>query len=132
MIDLMQGQLNDAQQLKEDEVLTTILQILCPSVPAPTRGYYYAGVLQPELQLLENVIYTRWRSNNNRHGEDNHDQDIDASSKLVANSKFKLQLDIFNNSIIQHFLVMPFVSICFILTLQKVLIIFEVICYSFT
>ncbi|XP_073816731.1 phosphatidylinositide phosphatase spermathreecae isoform X1 [Musca autumnalis] len=60
IIDLMQGQLNDVQQLKEDEVLTTILQILLPSGPAPIRGYYYAGVLQPELQLLENVIYTSY------------------------------------------------------------------------
>ncbi|XP_013108333.2 phosphatidylinositide phosphatase SAC2 isoform X2 [Stomoxys calcitrans] len=60
MIDLMQGQLNDAQQLREDEVLTTILHILCPSTPAPTRGYFYAGVLQPELQLLEHVIYTSY------------------------------------------------------------------------
>lgn len=59
MIDLMQGQLNDAQQLKEDEVLRTMLLILCPSTPAPTRGYFYAGVLQPEIQLLENIIYTR-------------------------------------------------------------------------
>ncbi|XP_065371546.1 phosphatidylinositide phosphatase SAC2 isoform X3 [Calliphora vicina] len=60
MIDLMQGQLNDAQQLKEDEVLRTMLLILCPSTPAPTRGYFYAGVLQPEIHLLENIIYTSY------------------------------------------------------------------------
>lgn len=63
MIDLMQGQLNDAQDLKEDEVLTTMLHILCPSTPAPTRGYFYAGVLQPEIQLLENILYTRFKGN---------------------------------------------------------------------
>lgn len=65
MIDLMQGQLSDAQQLREDEVLTTMIHILCPSSPAPTRGYFYAGVLQPEIQLLENIIYTRFKGNNN-------------------------------------------------------------------
>ena len=56
----MHGQLQTAQDLKEDEVLTTMLQILCPSTPAPTRGYYYAGVLGPELHLLEKLIETRW------------------------------------------------------------------------
>lgn len=64
MIDLMQGELNDAQQIKEDEVLTTILHILCPSAPAPTRGYFYAGVLQPEIHLLEDIVCTRFRGNN--------------------------------------------------------------------
>lgn len=60
IIDLMQGQLNNANELKEDEVLSTILLILCPSVPAPTRGYFYAGVLEPEIKLLDNLLYTRW------------------------------------------------------------------------
>uniref|UniRef100_A0A1A9UEQ5 SAC domain-containing protein n=1 Tax=Glossina austeni TaxID=7395 RepID=A0A1A9UEQ5_GLOAU len=57
IIDLMQGQLNNANELKEDEVLSTILLILCPSVPAPTRGYFYAGVLGPEIKLLDNILY---------------------------------------------------------------------------
>ncbi|KAL9891891.1 phosphatidylinositide phosphatase spermathreecae isoform 2-T3 [Glossina fuscipes fuscipes] len=60
IIDLMQGQLNNANELKEDEVLSTILLILCPSVPAPTRGYFYAGVLGPEIKLLDNLLYTRY------------------------------------------------------------------------
>ncbi|XP_036323807.1 phosphatidylinositide phosphatase SAC2 isoform X2 [Rhagoletis pomonella] len=56
IIDLMQGKLVEANQLKEDEVMKTILHILCPSTPAPTRGYYHAGVLGPELHFLENIV----------------------------------------------------------------------------
>lgn len=59
IIDLMQGKLVDANELKEDEVMKTILHIFCPSTPAPTRGYYNAGVLGPELHFLENIVYTR-------------------------------------------------------------------------
>ncbi|XP_054747755.1 phosphatidylinositide phosphatase SAC2 isoform X3 [Anastrepha obliqua] len=56
IIDLMQGKLVEANQLREDEVMKTILHILCPSTPAPTRGYYHAGVLGPELHFLENIV----------------------------------------------------------------------------
>lgn len=55
----MQGKLVEADQLKEDEVMKTILCMLCSSAPAPTHGYYHAGVLGPELHFLENIINAR-------------------------------------------------------------------------
>lgn len=55
----MQGKLKSSDELKEDEVFKRILQILVPSTPAPIHGYYSAGVLGPELKLLENIVYTR-------------------------------------------------------------------------
>ncbi|XP_039150706.1 phosphatidylinositide phosphatase SAC2 isoform X4 [Drosophila simulans] len=59
IIDLMQGQLLRAEELQEDEVLGTILQILTPETRPPLRGYYNPGVLGPELQLLESIVTTR-------------------------------------------------------------------------
>lgn len=56
----MQGQLLTADELHEDEVLDTILQILTPETRPPIRGYYNPGVLGPELQLLESIVTTRW------------------------------------------------------------------------
>uniref|UniRef100_A0A1A9W8A1 Uncharacterized protein n=1 Tax=Glossina brevipalpis TaxID=37001 RepID=A0A1A9W8A1_9MUSC len=41
IIDLMQGQLNNANELKENEALSAILLILCLSIPAPSRRYLY-------------------------------------------------------------------------------------------
>lgn len=55
----MQGKLVEADQLKEDKIMKTILCILCPSAPAPIRGYYHAGVLGPELYFLENIVNAR-------------------------------------------------------------------------
>lgn len=55
----MQGQLLRAEDLQEDEVLSTILQILTPETRPPLRGYYNPGVLGPELQLLESIVTTR-------------------------------------------------------------------------
>ncbi|XP_052851086.1 phosphatidylinositide phosphatase SAC2 isoform X3 [Drosophila gunungcola] len=60
IIDLMQGQLLRAEELQEDEVLDTILQILTPESRPPLRGYYYTGVLGPELQLLESIVTTSY------------------------------------------------------------------------
>nr|NP_001163676.1 spermathreecae, isoform E [Drosophila melanogaster]ACZ94972.1 spermathreecae, isoform E [Drosophila melanogaster] len=59
IIDLMQGQLLRAEDLQEDEVLSTILQILTPETRPPLHGYYNPGVLGPELQLLESIVTTR-------------------------------------------------------------------------
>ncbi|XP_043651296.1 phosphatidylinositide phosphatase SAC2 isoform X2 [Drosophila teissieri] len=60
IIDLMQGQLLRAEDLEEDEVLDTILQILTPETRPPLRGYYNPGVLGPELQLLESIVTTSY------------------------------------------------------------------------
>ncbi|XP_017057139.1 phosphatidylinositide phosphatase SAC2 isoform X3 [Drosophila ficusphila] len=60
IIDLMQGQLLRAEELQEDEVLDTILQILTPETRPPLRGYYNPGVLGPELQLLESIVMTSY------------------------------------------------------------------------
>ncbi|EDW55315.1 GM10430 [Drosophila sechellia] len=60
IIDLMQGQLLRAEELQEDEVLGTILQILTPETRPPLRGYYNPGVLGPELQLLESIVTTSY------------------------------------------------------------------------
>ncbi|XP_033164017.1 phosphatidylinositide phosphatase SAC2 isoform X1 [Drosophila mauritiana] len=60
IIDLMQGQLLRAEDLQEDEVLGTILQILTPETRPPLRGYYNPGVLGPELQLLESIVTTSY------------------------------------------------------------------------
>ncbi|EDW96284.2 phosphatidylinositide phosphatase SAC2 isoform X1 [Drosophila yakuba] len=60
IIDLMQGQLLRAEDLQEDEVLDTILQILTPETRPPLRGYYKPGVLGPELQLLESIVTTSY------------------------------------------------------------------------
>ncbi|XP_017007574.2 phosphatidylinositide phosphatase SAC2 isoform X5 [Drosophila takahashii] len=60
IIDLMQGQLLRAEELQEDEVLDTILQILTPETRPPLRGYYNPGVLGPELQLLESIVTTSY------------------------------------------------------------------------
>uniref|UniRef100_B3NZZ3 GG24675 n=1 Tax=Drosophila erecta TaxID=7220 RepID=B3NZZ3_DROER len=60
IIDLMQGQLLRAEDLQEDEVLDTILQILTPETRPPLRGYYNPGVLGPELQLLESIVTTSY------------------------------------------------------------------------
>ncbi|XP_017035862.1 phosphatidylinositide phosphatase SAC2 isoform X3 [Drosophila kikkawai] len=59
IIDLMQGHLLTADELHEDEVLNTILQILTPETRPPMRGYYNPGVFGPELQLLESIVTTR-------------------------------------------------------------------------
>ncbi|EDW15388.2 phosphatidylinositide phosphatase SAC2 isoform X1 [Drosophila mojavensis] len=56
IIDLMQGQLQRADELREDDVLETIVQILTPESRPPLRGYYSAGVLGPELKLLESIV----------------------------------------------------------------------------
>jgi len=55
----MQGQLLRAEELQEDEVLETIIQILTPETRPPLRGYYNPGVLGPELQLIESIVTTR-------------------------------------------------------------------------
>lgn len=60
----MQGNITEYTQINEDDVLDTIVEIaqetLVPSTPAPIRGYYYAGVLGPELRLAEDlVLHTR-------------------------------------------------------------------------
>ncbi|XP_016961022.1 phosphatidylinositide phosphatase SAC2 isoform X1 [Drosophila biarmipes] len=60
IIDLMQGQLLRAEELQEDEVLETIIQILTPETRPPLRGYYNPGVLGPELQLLETIVTTSY------------------------------------------------------------------------
>ncbi|KAH8357220.1 hypothetical protein KR084_010037 [Drosophila pseudotakahashii] len=60
IIDLMQGQLLRAEELQEDEVLDTILQILTPETRPPLRGYYNPGVLGHELQLLESIVTTSY------------------------------------------------------------------------
>nr|NP_001036740.2 spermathreecae, isoform F [Drosophila melanogaster]ABI31191.2 spermathreecae, isoform F [Drosophila melanogaster] len=60
IIDLMQGQLLRAEDLQEDEVLSTILQILTPETRPPLHGYYNPGVLGPELQLLESIVTTSY------------------------------------------------------------------------
>lgn len=59
IIDLMQGQLQRADELREDDVLETIVQILTPESRPPLRGYYSAGVLGPELKLLESIVINR-------------------------------------------------------------------------
>lgn len=59
IIDLMQGKLQQAAELKEDDVLETIIQILKPESQPPLRGYYSAGVLGPELKLLESIVLNR-------------------------------------------------------------------------
>ncbi|KAH8360019.1 hypothetical protein KR093_010212 [Drosophila rubida] len=56
IIDLMQGDLKQASELHEDPILETILHILLPESRAPLRGYYYAGVLGPELKLIESFV----------------------------------------------------------------------------
>ncbi|XP_030553911.1 phosphatidylinositide phosphatase SAC2 isoform X1 [Drosophila novamexicana] len=56
IIDLMQGELRHATELREDEVLETIVHILTPESHPPLLGYYNAGVLGPELKLLESII----------------------------------------------------------------------------
>ncbi|XP_017081971.2 phosphatidylinositide phosphatase SAC2 isoform X3 [Drosophila eugracilis] len=56
IIDLMQGQLLRPEELQEDQVLNTILQILTPETRPPLGGYYNPGVLGPELQLLESIV----------------------------------------------------------------------------
>lgn len=53
------GQLQRPDELQEDDVLATIIQILIPEYKPPLGGYYNPGVLGPELQLLESVIMTR-------------------------------------------------------------------------
>ncbi|XP_065721787.2 phosphatidylinositide phosphatase SAC2 isoform X3 [Drosophila suzukii] len=60
IIDLMQGQLLRAEELQEDEVLETIIQILTPETRPPLRGYYNPGVLGPELQLIESIVTTSY------------------------------------------------------------------------
>ncbi|KAH8242763.1 hypothetical protein KR032_001875 [Drosophila birchii] len=60
IIDLMQGHLLTADELHEDEVLNTILQILTPDTQPPMRGYYNPGVFGPELQLLESIVTTSY------------------------------------------------------------------------
>ncbi|XP_020813812.1 phosphatidylinositide phosphatase SAC2 isoform X1 [Drosophila serrata] len=60
IIDLMQGHLLTADELQEDEVLNTILQILTPETRPPMRGYYNPGVFGPELQLLESIVTTSY------------------------------------------------------------------------
>ncbi|XP_017035859.1 phosphatidylinositide phosphatase SAC2 isoform X1 [Drosophila kikkawai] len=60
IIDLMQGHLLTADELHEDEVLNTILQILTPETRPPMRGYYNPGVFGPELQLLESIVTTSY------------------------------------------------------------------------
>lgn len=59
IIDLMQGELRHATELREDEVLETIVHILTPESHPPLLGYYNAGVLGPELKLLESIITNR-------------------------------------------------------------------------
>ncbi|KAH8409727.1 hypothetical protein KR222_002853 [Zaprionus bogoriensis] len=56
IIDLMQGELQQAAELREDAVLETIVNILTPETRAPLRGYYSAGVLGAELKLLESIV----------------------------------------------------------------------------
>ncbi|KAH8326677.1 hypothetical protein KR067_011777 [Drosophila pandora] len=60
VIDLMQGQLQRPDELQEDDVLATIIQILTPEYKPPLGGYYNPGVLGPELQLLESVVMTSY------------------------------------------------------------------------
>ncbi|KAL7728141.1 hypothetical protein ACLKA6_002274 [Drosophila palustris] len=56
IIDLMQGELKQATELQEDEILETIVHILTPESQPPLRGYYNAGVLGPELKLIESIV----------------------------------------------------------------------------
>ncbi|XP_067619356.1 phosphatidylinositide phosphatase SAC2 isoform X3 [Eurosta solidaginis] len=95
IIDLMQGKLVEANQLKEDEVIATILHILCPSTPAPIRGYYHAGVLGPELHFLENI----------------------ANARCAAPTKHQMKL---KTRYLVNF-VAPFVSVIFLLSFQNLL-----------
>ena len=68
VIDLMQNNIKHVSEISEDEFLATIIEIaetaLVPSTPAPIRGYFHAGVLGPELQLLESLAI-QTRSTNN-------------------------------------------------------------------
>ncbi|XP_022213742.2 phosphatidylinositide phosphatase SAC2 isoform X4 [Drosophila obscura] len=109
IIDLMLGQLRQADELQEDEVLGTILQILKPETRAPIRGYYGVGVLAPELKLLESIVTTRCADQRPSETEsDGGGGGVDGQ----ANEVRQLQL---------QFLVAPIVTISLFLISQKLL-----------
>lgn len=55
----MQGELKNQTELKDDPILETIVNILTAETQPPVRGYYNAGVLGPELKLLESILSSR-------------------------------------------------------------------------
>ncbi|XP_037943362.1 phosphatidylinositide phosphatase SAC2-like [Teleopsis dalmanni] len=59
-IDLMHGKLNDSTELKEDEIMKTVKNIFFQTLPTPSRGHYYIGVLGPEILLLENIFFSSY------------------------------------------------------------------------
>ncbi|XP_068155593.1 phosphatidylinositide phosphatase SAC2 isoform X1 [Drosophila tropicalis] len=60
VIDLMQGNLKQESELHEDPILGTFVKLITPEMRPPIGGYYSAGVLGPELQLLESIVTTSY------------------------------------------------------------------------
>jgi len=69
----MQGELKQATELQEDEVLETIMHILTPESQPPLRGYYNAGLLGPELKLIESIVMNRCGTRKMSLSEDQND-----------------------------------------------------------
>lgn len=104
IIDLMQGQLQRADELREDDVLETIVQILTPESRPPLRGYYSAGVLGPELKLLESIVLNRCASRTI----------VNEGLKAAQSDGNEIQLNVFTQL---QFLVAPIVTILLFLSL---------------